>query len=212
MDEDEKFWEQPEDLTLDEEENNGSQKSEDQENIDEQSNAEKGETFIGKFKDAQALWDAYNNLEKEFTKKCQRLSELEKDKTEDIEKTNEEIDKKYHAFLSANMEAENFGEELKNRVLSDESLKKLDDPFSFVWAEMVFEKLKNSPDDKVISDYVLNNNTVKDMVIKNYVNQLSENKSPIMISSSGKRVGTMVSTQKPETLKDAKKVLLDLLS
>lgn len=33
---------------------------------------------LGKFKDAQSLYSAYNNLQAEFTRRCQRLSELEK--------------------------------------------------------------------------------------------------------------------------------------
>ncbi len=36
---------------------------------------------MGKFKSVQALMDAYNNLQAEFTKKCQKLSQLQKDKT-----------------------------------------------------------------------------------------------------------------------------------
>lgn len=35
-------------------------------------------TTIGKFKDAKTLLSAYNNLQSEFTRKCQKLSELEK--------------------------------------------------------------------------------------------------------------------------------------
>ena len=35
-------------------------------------------TTIGKFKDAKSLLEAYNNLQSEFTRKCQKLSELEK--------------------------------------------------------------------------------------------------------------------------------------
>ena len=42
---------------------------------------EKGETqtevSLGKFKDAKALLDAYNSLQAEFTKRCQRIKELE---------------------------------------------------------------------------------------------------------------------------------------
>lgn len=41
---------------------------------------------LGKFKDAKALLEAYNSLEAEFTKRCQRIKELEAtgtvDKTE----------------------------------------------------------------------------------------------------------------------------------
>ena len=217
MDEEEKYWEQPEDLTLSNNEDvpkeEGSQNCENQTvNDDTVGEAEKGET-IGKFKSVEALLDAYNNLEKEFTKKSQRLSQLEKDKTVEEENLNEELDKKFHSFLSSNLEAESFGDELKEKVQSDDNLKKMDDPFGYVWAEMIFEKLKNpNQDEKVLNNYILKNESLKNMVIENYVNQLTENKSPIKISSSGKRVGTTVSTQKPETLKDAKKFLLDLLS
>ncbi|MBQ3116191.1 MAG: hypothetical protein IJC07_04105 [Clostridia bacterium] len=46
----------------------------------EEENAGGGQTEVslGKFKDAKSLLDAYNSLESEFTKRCQKLKELEK--------------------------------------------------------------------------------------------------------------------------------------
>lgn len=38
---------------------------------------EKSEVSLGKFKDARALLDAYNSLQSEFTKRCQKIKELE---------------------------------------------------------------------------------------------------------------------------------------
>ena len=35
------------------------------------------EVSLGKFKDAEALLNAYNSLQSEFTKRCQRVKELE---------------------------------------------------------------------------------------------------------------------------------------
>ena len=35
------------------------------------------EVSLGKFKDAQSLLKAYNSLQSEFTKRCQRIKELE---------------------------------------------------------------------------------------------------------------------------------------
>ena len=195
MDED-KYWEQPEDLVLDEEnsetaQEEGSQQGE--ESVKHEGEAEKGET-IGKFKSVEALYDAYNNLEKEFTKKCQRLSEIEKDKIRDEEKVHEDVENKLNLFLSTNGEATPFKEALLNKVLESDSLK------------------TPKVEDSIASNYVLNNDKIKDAIIQNYVNQLAENKSPIKISSSGNRVATTVTTQKPETLNDAKKMLFDLLS
>lgn len=42
-----------------------------------------GEISFGKFKDAQSLLNAYNSLEAEFTKRCQRLKELEGERNGD---------------------------------------------------------------------------------------------------------------------------------
>ncbi len=46
-----------------------------QENLGEIS----GEVSLGKFKDTAALLSAYNSLQAEFTKRCQRIKELERD-------------------------------------------------------------------------------------------------------------------------------------
>ncbi|MBE7081827.1 MAG: hypothetical protein E7372_04640 [Clostridiales bacterium] len=47
---------------------------------------DKGEVSLGKFKDVGALLSAYNSLQSEFTKRCQKIKELESkiegDKTE----------------------------------------------------------------------------------------------------------------------------------
>ncbi len=214
MDE-EKYWEQPEDLTLDD-----AQQSEVEENAEgsqievttgDKSEAENGET-VGKFKDVNALLEAYNNLEKEFTKKCQRLSALEKDKVKEDETLKKQVDEKLSLFLSSNGEASAYKEELLAKVNENDSLKRMDDPFGYVWAEMVFDKIKNQKlTDESVKNYILSNENIKNAVIENYINQLAENKSPVIISSKGNRVAT-VATQNPSNLNDAKKYLIDLLS
>ena len=57
---------------------------------------------FGKFKDAESLLKAYNNLEAEFTKKSQRLAEIE---TQNEMATKQqvrqaEIDKKVNEFVA----------------------------------------------------------------------------------------------------------------
>ena len=49
---------------------------------------EKGSTAFGKFKDANALLEAYESLQAEFTRRSQRLKELEK-ATENLENRDE---------------------------------------------------------------------------------------------------------------------------
>ena len=49
-------------------------------------NKEKQEVSLGKFKDVNALKSAYDSLQAEFTKRCQRIKELES-ATEKVDKT-----------------------------------------------------------------------------------------------------------------------------
>ncbi len=44
---------------------------------EENTGESKTEVSLGKFKDVQSLLSAYNSLESEFTKRCQKLKELE---------------------------------------------------------------------------------------------------------------------------------------
>ena len=44
---------------------------------------DKGEVSLGKFKDVGALLNAYNSLQSEFTKRCQKIKELESKVKED---------------------------------------------------------------------------------------------------------------------------------
>ena len=54
---------------------------------EEMEGGKEGEVSLGKFKDVDALLNAYNSLQSEFTKRCQKIKELESkmgmgDKTE----------------------------------------------------------------------------------------------------------------------------------
>lgn len=62
---------------------------------------------IGKFKDVQSLLSAYNNLQAEFTRKCQKVSELENSLSAFSEKGLEEYAKTH--FLN--------NPEMKNHIL-----------------------------------------------------------------------------------------------
>lgn len=211
MEEDEKYWEQPEDLVLDDE-NDGSQNGNEEEVNIEESKVE-NDAMVGKFKNVEALLDAYNNLEKEFTKKSQRLADFEKDKMEEEKEINEKLDEKLRSFLSTNGEANSYSEILKKRVEENEGLKKMDDPYSYVWAEILYEKLRGTNENsKEVADYVFSNEKLQNAILEKYVNQLTENKSPIKISSSGKRVASGLATQTPSSLSEAKDYLKNLFS
>lgn len=81
---------------------------------------EKGEEIkevsLGKFKDVNALLNAYNSLQSEFTKRCQRVKELESALTVDKENSPTEKGKEQ---ASTNQETKGITEEDKENILKD---------------------------------------------------------------------------------------------
>ncbi len=211
MEEKENIGEQPQDVQPSLEENTNGSPSEEIEESVQTGEAERG-VPIGKFKSVEDLFHAYENLQAEFTRKSQKLSALEKASVEVSE--DEKVENALKAFLSKNQEAVVYAEELKTRVANDESLKKDESGFDKAWAGLLYEKLtsKDKTSEPIVQNLILKDDEIKDMVIKNYMKQLQEQKIPIVMSSnSGERVTKPV-TPKPETFEDAKRMALDLFS
>ncbi len=156
---------------------------------------------FGKFKNAESLLTAYNNLEAEFTKKCQRLSELEKEQAPTAAQSLEE-------FLSNKQEARPFADKLQ--ALATESK---NGSYEGAWERLVYESLtKGDTSDPIISHYILSNNELKEKIVEDYLNALNNNKPPIIISS---QKGERVSSVKPDTptsLAEAKKMVEKMFS
>lgn len=218
MEEWEDFEEQPETVETSFEENElGSSLVKDEMQNDlqvqETSEAERG-VPLGKFKSVEDLFEAYNNLQAEFTRKSQRLSQLEKDKSSKNDKVENNFDDRFRMFLSKNQEAEFYADELKTRVLENESLADDEAAFDKVWAGMLYEKLSapNKAKEPLIQNLILKDNDLKNLVIENYMKQLQSQNTPIVMSSgTGERV-TKTVAPKPDSFEQAKKVVLDLLS
>lgn len=212
----EKLGEQPEDVQPSlEEDSKGSPNGEfESENVEkfEESEAERG-VPVGKFKNVDDLYQAYNNLQAEFTRKSQKLAELEKDKTTEPSKE-EKFDEEFKSFLLDNQEAFLYADQIKAKVLQDESLQKQERPFEKAWADMIYQKL-SAPDrakEPFVQNLILNDNELKNLVIENYMKQLQEQKTPFVMSSgAGERVTKPVAP-KPDSFDEAKKVVMDLLS
>lgn len=160
----------------------------------------------GKFKSPEALLDAYNNLEKEFTRKCQRLSELEKDKTEENEIS---LEDKFSQFLSENTDATGYSEEIMKIAQSDEKIKSLQDPFMAAWCKVLCEDVlhRASAGDYCLNKYVLSSEEIQHKIVEDYLGKLREQKNPVVISSSsGERVSS-AEIEHPSTLEEAKQLV-----
>lgn len=189
---------------------------------------------LGKFKTAGALLEAYNNLQAEFTRKCQLLSSLQKDKMQNEETTEEkntnenpsierseenestnddatkdEFDEDLKAFLEANSDAAEFAEEIKSRF---SEAKTKTSPFEDAWAKVVFSMLKDGKlSDNMIDQYLITSQNVQNKVIESYLKDLQNDKPPLIISSSGERL-SQVAPDSPKTLAEAKAMVDKMFS
>lgn len=182
------------------------------------------DTDLGKFKNTQALLDAYNSLQAEFTKKCQLLSSLQQDKTKENLSKNEEIDKnlqenseinenfedELNLFLDKTIEAEKFSDEIKSQILN-----KNESPFEKAWASVVYSHLKtseNKQDDPIVKQYILNDENVRNKIIENYLDSLTQAKTPVTISSrTGERLSD-IQPDNPKSLAEAKDIVSKMFS
>lgn len=94
-----------------------------QQDVDSDIKVENGSN-LGKFKDTESLLTAYNNLQSDYTKKCQTLSALQKQLEEN--KTGDEEEKK-EQVLPESKEEQLSSEErvalLSNYIFSNEGLR-----------------------------------------------------------------------------------------
>lgn len=183
---------------------------------------ERAETFekgsLGKFKDTESLLSAYNNLQAEFTRKCQTLSQLQKE-TDNVNKQDKQItpvylnddwNEKVFAFLENNQEAKPYAKEISQMIMQDENLASSDDALSLAWSKIAIKNYKspkdNLEDDDFIQNYVLKSEKVKNAVIKHLSSQMQNNNTPNLINSfTGGSYGS-VKTKSPTTLHEAKEL------
>lgn len=194
---------------------------------------------FGKFKNAKALLDAYNNLQAEFTKKSQQLSKLRRDKTNELtndnleeptenftkneknltdinenyiesEGSSENVDNDLHLFLEENNLAESYSDEIKSHYLN-----KNQNPFERAWASVILSHIKQGDDksnDPIINQYILNDEKVKNKIIENYLTELNSSRPPVMMSSQlGERLSD-VKPDSPKTLAEAKELVGKMFS
>ena len=166
----------------------------------------------GKFKTPEALLEAYNNLQAEFTRKCQKLSEFEKEKTVEKNLSDEQINDGLSKFLEKNSDAQNYSEQLVEKVREERNR----DPFENAWAEIVKEKfsgdISKKESDPLIKKYIFDDEELTNKVIETYMKDLNTKKPPVVLSAdSGQRVAIQEPTP-PTNLAQAKKIVEDMFS
>jgi len=166
---------------------------------------------LGKFKSTEALLDAYNSLQAEFTKKCQKISELEREKTfkESPEAKNERLD----MFLSKNRDAFSCKEEFMAFLDKEEDNS---DSMDGVWAKFVLSKLSSSDEnygkDPIVDKYIFQDEFVRNKILENYIKELNYKKPPVIMRAQSDGVVAEQKPATPSTLGEAKKIVEDMFS
>ena len=175
--------------------------------------------ILSKFKSVDALSEAYQNLEKEFTQKCQKIKELNDkiESQENMEKQKsvpgylkEGWDQKVANFYSSHPEAQEFAFDISKVIQTDTKIATsetaLEDALTKVLAQkfMPYDELVKNPE--FLNKYIFSNENISEKIVMDYLNNVKSQKvMPLMNSVGG--TGTFASpVNKPATLNDASKM------
>ena len=213
---------------------------------------------LGKFKSVQDLLNGYNSLQSEFTRKCQKLSELEKNsistsdnlvkaqgdistpsatnsapaaKLDEIlqgssEKAtlqnvspllyqSENWQEVVDDFVIKNPEAKKYAADISTLILQDKVVASSDNPLELAWAKVLAAHYKEPSaiceDEEFVNKYILTNENIRKKVLMDYLQKVSDSKSPpVIIKSLGSQVAPYKANA-PKTLREAAKLAEEML-
>ena len=166
----------------------------------------------GKFKDAQTLLEAYNSLQAEFTRKSQKLAELQKelDKNAIYSKSDslEEI-------LSDSSDLEKYKKEVTEILDKDKELSNLPNR-NLIAFKIIREAERKTAEtlnnQQYIDKYIESNNQIKEQIISKYLSSLNDKQTaPKVIAGNSSNIYFSPSLNIPKTLKDAGDILSKML-
>lgn len=177
-----------------------------EENMEQPQN--EGSINYGKFKDAESLLKAYNNLEAEFTKKSQRLSQLEGERNKEQEALaiQAKIEQDVEEFVTKYDYAKPFKSAIKESVQAGESVQE-------AMLNLIKSNYKSAEDyvkdDEFLNNFVYNNPEIKQKIIKDYLNKLTQN-SPVNIGVKSTNI-PLTPPSAPATIKEAGKMAKQII-
>lgn len=143
---------------------------------------------FGKFKNPEELLRAYGELERQFTKKSQRLKELERELEEPFA-SEEEWKNAVDKFFERTPSAKPFAKDIANEIISNPQLKNDRNCLNIALTSVLLSKFKTPEelmnDGQFLDNYVLCSDKVKDAVIAGYLNGLRNSAPPMTLSNGG---------------------------
>ena len=171
---------------------------------DEKEDKETTNREIGKFKNPEELLRAYGLLEKEFTKKSQRLKELENTIATPF-KTEEDWKVAVDKFFERTPSAKPFAKDIAKILIDNPDLRQDKNCLDIALVSVLSEKFKTPEqllsDGQFLNDYVLCSDTVKQAVIQKYLGEMREGMPPTILSRGG--LQCVAPDTKPKTIEEA---------
>ncbi|MBE5745761.1 MAG: hypothetical protein E7359_00525 [Clostridiales bacterium] len=186
------------------------------ENIEPSKNEFSGSS-TKKFKSVEALSKAYENLEREFTKKCQKLNELMSENNTEVlpQYKKEDWLVKVSNFIAENKFAKDYTKQIADVLLEDEALAKKEDALSLAYSKVLNDNFKTkeelAEDEDFLNQFVYKNEKIKTKIIEDYLLEINNNQTVPLLS---KVKGTSsVSSPKfiPKSLKEASRYAEQIL-
>lgn len=174
---------------------------------------------LGKFRNAEALLEAYNNLQSDYTKKCQMLAKIQK---EDKENASAPQNNSFNwaenakTFFENNSRAKKYEDKLAHIIVEDKDIAQSADPLNNAWNKFVNSKFLDEEElisnEDFLQKYIYNNSAIKNKIVQDYFNSLNFSKSPTLISSQKGSESVLSPITKPKTIKEARKIVEDMFN
>ncbi len=169
-------------------------------------------SIYGKFKDAETLLEAYNSLQAEFTRKSQKLAEIQKELSNNaVFSKSDSLDE----ILKDSTDLEKYKKEVTEILDNNEDLSSLPNKNQVAFkiikeSERKIAESLNNPE--FIDKYIESNEKLKERLFSKYLSSLNETSSaPKVISGNSSNIYFSPSLNMPKTLKDAGDILTKML-
>lgn len=167
---------------------------------------ENQEQNFGKFKNPTELYKAYCELEKEFTRRSQRLKQMEGELVKESAFESEEqwknaVDK----FFENTPSAKGFAREIAQTLIDEPELKRDKNCLSIALTRVLANSFRTPQelmsDGQFLDKYVLSSPVVRDKIISQYLDELRRGQPPVMLVDNGMQC--VAPTIKPKSIEEA---------
>ncbi len=157
---------------------------------------------FGKFKNPEQLLKAYEELEKEFTRRSQKLAQYE---SGSVQVSEEEWKNQVDKFFDTTPSARPFARDIALEIMSHPELKQDKNCLSVALTRVLIDKFRTPSqlmqDGQFLKEYVLSSSKVKDMVIADYLDSLQKGKPPVSLGVGG--LQCVAPSLKPKSIQEA---------